>query len=236
MLDNQTSLLDHLNELRKRLIFCIIPFLLAVCLILPFTKAIFGFLSFPARGVIEKWAFFSPQEIAIVYVKIAIFTAVVLVLPVILYQIWKFILPALQVRQTRYASGFIFFTLFSFLAGCVFAYFCLVPISLRFLIGLGQGEFIPVISISKYISFVLSLVLGCGLVFELPVLIWFLSRLGIVNSAFLRKKRKYAIVVIFVLAAIITPTTDPFNMCLLAIPMVVLYEIGIWIARFTQNK
>ena len=104
------------------------------------------------------------------------------------------------------------------------------------MIGLAGDELIPVISISKYISFVLALVLGCGLVFEMPVLAWILTKFNILSAEFLRKKRRYAVVIILILAAIITPTTDPFNMFLLAIPMYILYEISIWISQWSMTK
>lgn len=236
MADKELSLIGHLNELRSRIIYCLIPFLLAALFSTLFIKPILGFLRLPAKGVIEKLAFFSPQEIAVSYIKIAIFSGLVLSLPVILYQIWGFISPALEQRQKRYAASFIFFTTFTFLIGSAFGYFCLIPLSIKFLIGLAGDELLPVISISKYISFVLALTLGCGLVFEMPVLIWILTKLRLVTAGFLRKKRKYAVIIMLISAAIITPTTDPFNMFLLAVPMFILYEISIWISQWAQKQ
>lgn len=234
-MDRELSLIDHLAELRKRLIYCLAPFLIAVIFSAFLARLILEFLKRPARGIIEKLAFFSPQEVAVVYVKIAIFTALVFCLPVILYQIWKFILPALEESQKRFTLSFVFWTFFTFLMGSSFGYFILLPVSLKFLLALASDELVPVISISKYVSFALGLVLGCGVAFELPVLAWILTRLGIANARFLRRKRKYAVVAIFILAAIITPTTDPFTMCILAIPMIILYEISIWVSQWNQR-
>ncbi|HCD39131.1 MAG TPA: twin-arginine translocase subunit TatC, partial [Candidatus Omnitrophica bacterium] len=139
--------------------------------------------------------------------------------------------PAIAQRQKKYIVSFIFWAFFAFLCGCAFGYLLLVPFSLKFLIGLAGKELTPVIALNKYIGFVLALIAGCGIAFELPVVVWLLARLGIVNSAFLRKKRRYAIAIIFIAAAVITPTTDPVNMTLMALPMLVLYELSIWIAR-----
>lgn len=231
MQDNSLSLIEHLDELRRRMVQCLLPFFAAVLFSGFFVKKIISFLQFPAKGAIGKLSFFTPQEVALVYLKVAILTGLVISLPFILYHIWKFISPALEDRHKRHAIGFIFFTWLSFFIGAGFCFFCLLPVSLKFLIGLAGDELVPVISISKYISFVLVLTLGCGLVFEMPVLTWILTKLRILNAGILRKKRKYAAVIILIVAAIITPTTDPFNMFLLAVPMYMLYEISIWISR-----
>ncbi len=235
-MDTGQTLIEHLTELRKRIVYCLVPFLLAAIVSVSFSKRILGLLRFPARGVIEKLAFFSPQEVAVVYVKIAVFSSLILSVPIILYQVWRFVSPALEEGQKKHIVIFIFCASMAFFLGGAFGYFGLAPISLKFLINLAGGELVPVISISKYISFVLALILGCGLVFEMPVLIWLLTKIGIVNAALLRKRRKYAIAAIFILAAIITPTTDPFNMCLLAMPMLILYEVSIWVSRWNQRQ
>ncbi|OGX23617.1 MAG: twin arginine-targeting protein translocase TatC [Omnitrophica WOR_2 bacterium RIFCSPHIGHO2_02_FULL_45_21] len=232
MPEKELTLVGHLAELRKRLIYCLIPFLLTVVFSVPFAKSLLFFLRIPAQGVIEKLAFFSPQEVVLVYFKISLFSGLILSLPVILYQIWGFILPALAEKQKRFALSFISLALLAFLLGCAFGYLFLTPISLKFLLAIAGDELTPVISLSKYLSFVLALVLGCGLVFETPVLIWILTRLKIATPEFLRKKRKYAYALLLIAAAIVTPTTDPFNMCLLALPMILLYEIGIWVSRW----
>ena len=236
MQDRELSLVEHLTELRKRIIYCLIPFIVAAIASISFVKSILAFLRFPAQGLIEKLAYFSPQEVAVVYTKIAVFSGLVLSLPIIFYHVWKFISPALEERHKQNIFSFIFWASLSFFSGCVFGYFGLVPVSLKFLLALGGEELTPVISLGKYLSFVLALILGSGVVFEIPVLVWILTKLKVVNANFLRKKRKYAIVAIFIIAAIITPTTDPFNMCLMALPMLILYEISIWVSRWNQPR
>lgn len=234
MQDRSLSLVEHLDELRRRIIQCLLPLFAAALFSAFFVKKIVSFLKLPAKGAIDKLAFFTPQEVALVYLKVAILTGFVISLPFILYHIWKFISPALEDKHKRHAISFIFFTCFSFFIGASFCFFCLLPVSLKFLIALAGDELVPVISIGKYISFVLVLTVGCGLTFEMPVLAWILTKLRILNSRFLKKNRKYAAIIILIVAAIITPTTDPFNMFLLAVPMLGLYEISIWISRWAR--
>ena len=236
MPDKELSLVGHLTELRKRIIYCLVPFVIVALASVSFAKYILYFLRFPARGIIEKLAYFSPQEVAIVYTKLAIYSGIVLSLPIIFYHTWKFISPALEEKYKRHIFSFIFWATLSFFAGCIFGYFGLVPVSLKFLLAIGGDELTPVISLSKYLSFVLALILGSGAVFEIPVLVWILTKLKMVNVKLLRKKRKYAVAAIFIIAAIITPTTDPFNMCLMALPMIILYEISIWVSRWNQPR
>lgn len=235
MPDKELTLVEHLDELRKRLIYSLIPFAVCAVVSLSFAKDIIALLRFPSVGLIEKLAFFSPQEVAVVYTKISVFAGLILSLPIIFYHLWKFISPALEEKQKVYISSFIFWASLAFLSGAAFGYLCLVPFSLKFLLALAGSDLEPVISLSKYISFVLALLLCSGAAFETPVLVWLLNRMGIVNHKFLRKKRRYVIAGIFIVSAVITPTTDPFNMTLLALPMIVLYEISIWICRWNSK-
>ena len=152
--------------------------------------------------------------------------------PVISYQFWVFISPAVEKRFKKHVTYFIIFSSITFAAGCLFAYFILLPKALKFLLSFGSDELEPVISAAKYISFVTSIILSCGLIFQMPVLSYLLTKIGLINARLLRKKFKFAIVAIFVAAAVITPTTDIFNMLLLAIPMLFLYVISIWISAF----
>lgn len=236
MPDKELSLVGHLDELRKRIIYCLIPYVIAAICSASFAKVILNFLRFPANGLIGKLAFFSPQEVAVVYTKIALYGGLVVILPVILYHLWKFVSPALEEKHQESIFSFIFWASLAFFLGCVFGYFVMVPVSLKFLLNLGADNLTPVISLEKYLSFVLAFILGCGVVFEIPVLIWLLTRLKLVNSGFLRKKRKFAIAAIFIVSAIITPTTDPYNMCLLALPMLILYEVSIWVSHFNRKE
>lgn len=234
--EKDLSFIGHLDELRRRIIICLIAFLAAVSVSFPLSEKLLRFLKLPAAGLIDKLAYFSPTEAFMSYFRIAMAAGLLLVLPLILYHLWMFISPAMDKVFRRQAVVFILFSFLSFIVGCAFAYFLLLPAALKFLLSFGKGELEPVISIGKYISFALAIILCAGLVFEMPVISLILSRLGLINHKLLRKRFKYAILVIFILAAVITPTPDVFNMTLLAIPMLLLYEVSIWISYFTGPK
>ena len=237
-MEHQLTWVEHLEELRKRLIICLVALGIASIFSLPFASWVLKILKLPAAGYIEKLAFFGPQEAFLIYLRIAFLCGLIISLPVILSQFWAFIAPAIESRLKKSAGSFIFFCSLSFISGCLFAYFILIPPALKFLLSFGKEDLEPVISASKYISFVASLILACGLVFQMPILSLILTKLGIINSRMLRKKYKYAIAIIFIVAAIITPTVDAFNMLILALPMLFLYEVSIWISwlQFKTSK
>jgi len=224
------TLVEHLEELRKRIITCLVFLVIVSACSFPLRSYLLKILKLPASGLIDKLAFFSPQEAFTTYFKISVFSGLIASMPIILYQVWAFISPAIKKKPRKYSLIFIFFSLLAFALGCLFAYFLALPAALKLLLNFSQGELEPVISVGKYISFVVSIILCTGFVFEMPVLSFILSKLGIINYRFLRKRFKYAVLAIFILAAFITPTPDVFNMMLLAAPMLLLYEISIWIA------
>jgi sec-independent protein translocase protein TatC len=164
------------------------------------------------------------------YMEVAIIGGIILSFPYILYQLWAFIAPGLMPKERKYIKWVVFFSTFCFFAGIVFAYFVMVPAALMFFAGFGTREIQDNIAINEYMSFIVSVLLAAGVVFELPMVSWFLSKLGILTPAFMRKYRRHAIVVIFFLAAILTPGTDPVSQVLLAIPLMALYEVSIWVS------
>lgn len=180
--------------------------------------------------------FFSPTEALTLYLNISLAAGLVLSMPFILYQAWKFAEPAVAGSIKSGPVLFVLSVTLAFASGALFSYFFLLPPALRFLLGFGGPDLQPMISAQSYISFVVWTVLGTGLVFEMPVISYMLSRLGIIDHRTLRAKYSYAVVAILVAAAIITPTPDIFNMLLLAAPMLLLYELSIWIARFAGKR
>jgi len=154
----------------------------------------------------------------------------------VLFQLWSFVSPGLTGRERGAFLAAMPFSATLFLGGAAFAFFAVLPWALKFLINFPGPEVVPVISISKYLSFVIMLLLVFGIVFELPVAVFLLSKLGIISPQFLSGNRKYAILAIFVAAAVLTPTPDAFTQVMMAVPLIVLYEISIWICRFTYKK
>jgi sec-independent protein translocase protein TatC len=235
-MDRELTIIEHLSELRKGIIICLVALAAATLLSLPFTASLLKILKFPARGVIDRLAFFSPEEAFLIYMRIGILCGFILSLPVILHQLWRFCSPAMEERVKKHSAFFIISCFLSFVVGNLFAYFILLPPALKFLLGFAKDDLEPVISAGKYISFVTGIIFASGLVFQMPILSFILARLGVINSRVLRKKYKYAIVIIFIVAAVITPTPDAFNMLILALHMLLLYELSIWIAFFAQPK
>jgi len=227
---------EHLEELRKRVIFSLIALMFATVAIVPFSPVVLKFLKYPSGGAIERLVFFGPEEAFLIYMRISISAGLVAALPVILFQIWGFFSPAIDERFKKYAFIFVSISFLVFLFGCAFSYFILLPAALKFLLNIGKGDLEPVISATRYISFVIGLVMACGAVFEMPVVSFFLTRIGAINAGMLRRKFLYAVVVIMIAAAVITPTGDAFNMLMLALPMLALYEVSIWVSFFSAKR
>jgi sec-independent protein translocase protein TatC len=230
------DLVGHLDELRRRILTCLI-FLVAVTAIL-FSQGyrLLALLEIPAQGSIKEFIFTSPTEAFAIYFKVVLLAAFVVCFPVILYQTWRFLSPALPRTSRRAVSLWLFFALVSFLGGIAFSYGVLLPSAFKFLVGFGEGIARPMISLSHYFSFAVAIILVGGVVFEIPFVMGILTEVGILNSRGLRSGRRYAILIIVILAAVITPTTDAFNMVLFAGPMILLYEVGVVLCRIIENR
>ncbi len=179
--------------------------------------------------------FIHPTEAFFTYIKLAILTGIIVGAPFILYEVWRFVLPALYEHEKRYFFSSFTFGTFLFYIGAGFSFLVVLPLAIKFLIGVAGSQLQANFTISNYVSFVMLFMLAFGLAFEMPVLAFLASRMGLVTSSFLREKRKYMIVLIFIAAAILTPP-DPFTQMSLAIPLLLLYELSIWIAKVGERK
>jgi len=230
------SFLEHLEELRSRIIRALVGVGVAFVVSLIYTDALWKFVCQPAAtalktlGYEQELAQISPMEaFNVIWVKLPILCAIFLASPWILYQVWAFISPGLYRRERRWAVPFILGSAGLFIIGGLFAYFIAFRYGLTFLLGIGRGNYVkPVVSISEYFDLFVNVTLGVGLVFELPVIIFFLTLLRIVSPSFLLNHSRYAILAIFIIAAIITPTPDVFNLMLFATPMCLLFYVGIF--------
>lgn len=229
-MEKEFTITEHLDELRRRIIISIAVLILATLASVPFSPQILQLLKEPASGSIQRLAYFSPEEAFLIYMRISFVTGLVISFPVLIFQVWAFVSPAIGHNIKRSAFLFVFFSSAVFAAGCLFSYFIMLPTALKFLLSLGKNELEPVISATRYISFVTGIILACGAVFEMPVLSFFLTRIGILKASWMRKQFKYAFIAIVIAAAVITPTGDAFNMAMLAIPMLILYEASIWVS------
>jgi len=226
--DRKMSLIAHLEELRRRFIICIVTVLACSIFSYFYSDKILAFLKRPFP---HSLVFISPQEPFVITLKIALFGGIIIALPMIIYQAWQFVSLALKKEEKRYLLFYGPFSLLLFLSGASFAYFVTIPVGLRFLLSFGVSSLEPMISISRYLSFITVMILTFGIVFELPLVSLFLVRIGIISPQFLAKNRKVAIIAIFVLAALLTPSIDAFTQILLAVPLLLLYELSIWLAK-----
>ncbi|MGE5314120.1 MAG: twin-arginine translocase subunit TatC [Acidobacteriota bacterium] len=231
------SFLDHLEELRWRIIKAVGALLLAAIAAGFFADFLVqDVLLGPLHMVHLKVQVLTPYGIMLLYMEVVLFAALILAMPVILYQLWAFVAPGLMPNERQYASRIVFFTSVCFLGGVAFGYFVLVPTALKFFASFGTQNIDLNIAADRYISFILSMILGAGLVFELPMISFFLAKFGIITPQFMRKYRRHAVIVILIVSAVVTPTPDIVTQSLLAAPMMILYEISIFIAAFAQKK
>ncbi len=228
------SVLGHLLELRKRLIRSIIAVAVASVIAFVFYDWIFYLLKLPAEGI--NLVYIEMTEMIGTIMKVCLFAGIILAMPYLVYQGIMFVSPALTSREQKYVYLILPWIALMFLGGVVFAYFILIPPATRFLLSFGADIAVPEIRVGNYVSLVARLLLAVGLVFEMPVITTFLARLGILKPKWLSERRRTAVIVAFILAAIITPTFDPINQSLVAIPLIVLYEMSIWLAKLVQKK
>jgi len=237
--ETRMSFLDHLEELRKRLIRSVIAIVIAFLVCLAFSEHLFSFWAAPVIKLLPRdssLVFTGLPDPFFVYLKVDFVTAVFLALPFLLYQIWLFIAPGLLEKERKLAVPFVFAATFLFFLGATFAYFIVFPAAFKFFLGYSTPELKPMIAIREYVSLVMLLMLSFGLVFETPIIIVFMGLLGIVDSAFLKKGRRYFVVLAFIIGAILTPTPDVINQSLMAVPMLLFYETGIFILGLMERK
>ena len=232
--DKRLTFLSHLGELRNRLIKCVIAVAIASVISFIFYNWIFYILILPAEGI--NLIYVEMTEMIGTIMRVCLAGGIVLAMPYLVYQGIMFVSPALSRKEKKYVYLILPWIALMFIGGVVFGYFILLPPATRFLITFGSDIAIPQIKIGNYISIVTRLLLAIGFVFEMPVITTFLSRLGVIKPKWLSDKRKVAIIFAFILAAIITPTFDPINQSLVAVPLIVLYEISIWLAKLVQRK
>ena len=233
----EMSFLDHLEELRWDVIKALVGLAVATIVCAIYTDYIVQrLLLTPARTVGLKIQVLTPYGIVILYMEAALICGVILSMPNTLYWLWKFVAPGLLPKERRYISRIVFFTSLCFFSGVAFGYFVLLPSALKFFSTFGTQTIEMNVAIDRYVSFVLALILGSGLVFELPMISYFLTKLGLLTPAFMRHYRRHSIIVILFIAAIVTPTPDPVTQLILAIPMMALYEVSILVSKFSQKK
>jgi sec-independent protein translocase protein TatC len=228
----------HLEELRKRIVICFIAIGVGFIVSYGFKEKLFHFLTLPLISVMQaddKLIFTGLPEAFFTYLKVSLLSGLMLAAPVLLYQFWMFVAPGLYDKERKLLIPIVLLSSFFFIGGALFGYFIVFPFGFKFFLGFATETIKPLPSMREYLSFSSKLLLAFGLVFELPLIITFLARLGIVTVEFLKKNRKYALLLFFVCAAILTPP-DVVTQIMMAFPLMLLYEISILGARVFGKK
>ncbi len=234
--DRKLPFLGHLEELRSRLVASAIAVGIGFALCYAFSERLFLILASPLTSIMpegDHLIFTSLPEMFFTYLKISLVSGLLVASPVVFYEMWMFVAPGLYRNEKRLVIPFVSISTVLFVGGSLFAYFIVFPFGFKFFLGFSSEYVKALPSVKQYFSFSIKLLLAFGLVFELPVVIFFLTKLGLVTPAFLKKHRKYAILLIFIASAILTPP-DVITQCMMAVPLLTLYELGIMVARFAK--
>ena len=230
--EGEMSLVDHLQELRWRIITIVIAVLIGSGAPYFYAQEIIHFITAPAG----KLYYLNPAEAFFTYLKASFFVGFLLVLPIVLYQIWAFVVPALTTTERKTAVILLPASVLLFFVGLAFSYYFVLPAAIKFFMGFATEDLQPLFSLGQYLSFVIAFLLPFGFIFELPLFVLVLAKLGIISSEFLKAKRKIVIVGTFVIGAVISPTPDVFSQSMIAIPMIILYELSVLIVKYVLRK
>ncbi len=226
------SVVGHLTELRKRLIISILAILVGFCIAYYYVDDLLNIIIAPAG----KLYYMRPTEAFFTYMKVALVAGILGSSPIWLYEAWAFIIPALTKREKKVTNWFLPFAIILFFMGVLFAYFLVLPAAVRFFIGFATPELQPLFSIGQYVDFVISFIVPFGAIFELPIVMIILAKLNLITSDFLKKKRKIFLFLAFVIGAVISPTPDMFSQTMIALPMILLYEVSLRIVAHVMRK
>lgn len=234
--DVPMPLRDHLAELRHRLMIAAGAVLVGFFACYAYAPELFALLLQPLQAVLPDFSgeliFTGLTEPFVVYIKTALVAGTLLAMPVILLQIWLFVRPAFRGNEEKYTTAFVILGGLLFIVGALFGYFLVFPFGFRFLIAFADGHFAPMLAIGEYFSLATKMLFAFGLMFEAPLILLMLARIGVIDAAWLRKNRRFAVLSIFIIAAILTPP-DVFSQMMLALPLLVLYEISILVIAWT---
>ena len=230
--EGNMTLIQHLTELRERLIRSLLAVAGGSVIAYGFVEEIMHYLTAP----VGKLYYLQPSEAFFTYLKVAVAAGFLIALPIVFYHVWRFFLPALTKNERKILGVVVPVSVILFFAGLAFSFFFVLPAAVKFFMGFGSEELTAMFSVDRYFDFVLTFVLPFGFVFELPLVITILGSMGVIGSDFLGRHQRVVIFLSFILAAIITPTPDVFTQSMLALPMIVLYEVGYFIVRYILRK
>jgi sec-independent protein translocase protein TatC len=236
--DDKQPFLSHLEELRKRLVICAIAIGIGFAFSYIFAKQLFSYLILPLTKVLpdnSRLIFTNLPEMFIAYIKVALVAGIILAVPIIFYQLWMFLAPALYQKEKKYIIPFVLFSSILFAAGALFGYLVVFPYGFKFFVSFATDDIQALPSVKQYFSFAIRLLLAFGLVFEMPIVVLFITKIGLITPDSMKKYRKYAILSAFILSAILTPP-DIATQFMMALPIILLYEISILLSKTIYRK
>jgi sec-independent protein translocase protein TatC len=236
--DDKQPFLGHLEELRRRLVICAIAVGFGFIISYFFAKQLFSYLILPLTKVLpddSRLIFTNLPEMFIAYIKVALVAGIILAIPIIFYQLWMFLAPALYQKEKRYIIPFVLFSSILFAAGALFGYFIVFPYGFKFFVSFATENIQALPSVKQYFSFAIRLLLAFGLVFEMPIVVLFITKIGLITPDSMKKFRKFAILCSFILSAILTPP-DVATQLMMALPIIILYEISIFLSKAMYRK
>jgi len=236
--DEKMPFTHHLEELKTRLTRILIAIGVGFIICYFFKEKLFRVLTLPLIAVLPdegSMIFTGLPEAFFTYLKVSVLGSIFLTSPYILYQLWKFVSPGLYKSEKKHVIPFVTFSTIFFVGGSLFAYYIVFPFGFKFFVAFGSDFIRPMLSLKEYLSFSMKLLIAFGVIFELPIFMFFLAKMGVVDSRTLTKKRKYAILLVFITAALFTPP-DVVTQGLMALPLMLLYEISIWVVRLGEKK
>ncbi len=232
MEEDEMSLVGHLEELRRRILIVLVAVGVGSGVCYFYAEQLVAMITAPAG----KLYYLNPMEAFFAYLKVSVFAGFLLALPVVLYQVWAFIVPALTKKERKMLLVLLPSSVLLFFVGILFSYVLVLPAATQFFMGFATETLTPMFSLGQYLSFFVSMLLPFGFVFELPLFVIVLAKMGIITSAFLRAKRKVVLVGSFIVGAIISPTPDVFTQSMIAIPIILLYEASLWVVRYVLRR
>lgn len=232
--EQKKTIIEHLEDLRKSIIISVVAIVIAAVFCFSYSEQILTLIVEPLTALNERLIVTGVTEAFFVKLQLSLLGGLVVAFPVVVWSIWRFIKPALYPHERKYVYVLFPTTLILFTTGVLFAYFGILRLILNFLIYIAGKNLETMFKVDQYVSFVMAFVIPFGLVFELPVIVFFLSKLGIITYQMLAKNRKYALLIIVTLAAVLTPGPDPISQMFMAIPVYLLYEVSIIVARFSR--
>lgn len=234
--EDKQTLLEHLGAFRKAIIICVVAIGIAALICFSYSEQLLNIVTLPLRNINQRLIVTGVTEAFFVKLQLSFLAGFVLAFPIVAWAIWGFFKPALYPQERKYIYILFPATIFLFAAGVLFSYFAILPLIMKFFVYIAGENLQTMFKVDQYVSFVMSFTIPFGLVFELPVITFFLAKLGVIKPEMLSKNRKYALLIIVILAGVLTPGPDPISQIMMAVPVYVLYEVSIIVARFAKPR